>query len=542
MGKAAYSEPPPPGGAAAHYIYDRARNDRLWAWVLAAFWLACLGLGVYCVAHRNSDFIKTNFTDPASCPAGGRKLLEADEPKGFDVSQFMHAAGRWLAVSAAGAILVGAAFLHLVKHQAHWATRATIGVQIALPSVAGRGGQGRRGNVRVMGVAFLAQGIAVPAIMMFLMTGLTALVFGWWRNEIGLASRLLGVSAHGLVANSGLITATLLLNIASVVAIVPLVVLSAFAFMNGEVVPNPARAGAAQCVDAQGAKVQCCSWAPDAVAKAYLSLAGVTMLWTVLLANQIRVFVVSGTVAQWYFAPAGAPTAGNLSRSLRHATGPQLGSLCLSSAILTVANMMRQALEQAQQDNRDGNLLTLCLILLAQCFWSLVEFLTKFATVFMAITGEAFFSAGRKVTDLLLRNFLNTFASTIWFTPMVINLACVVLSVAWGLLSGFGYWLLHRGTAAELNAGTNATVLGVAVGLIVLFVLNFTGGILLSVLDAAFVCWAIDKDSQTVSNVAVHEVFQTVPLPGAAVEQPDGDIHYGAPQTPYQPPVVQQRV
>ena len=53
-----------------------------------------------------------------------------------------------------------------------------------------------------------------------------ALVFGLWRNEIALASRLLGLSAHGLAANPGIITATILLNIGSVLAILPLAVLS----------------------------------------------------------------------------------------------------------------------------------------------------------------------------------------------------------------------------------------------------------------------------------------------------------------------------
>lgn len=39
----------------------------------------------------------------------------------------------------------------------------------------------------------------------------------------------------------------------------------------------------------------------------------------------------------------------------------------------------------------------------------------QFATVMMAITGEAFMDAGRRVTDLLARNLLNAFASTIWW-------------------------------------------------------------------------------------------------------------------------------
>ena len=46
-----------------------------------------------------------------------------------------------------------------------------------------------------------------------------------------------------------------------------------------------------------------------------------------------------------------------------------------------------------------------------QCIGTLVEFLTKFATVRAAITGEAFFEAGRSVTELLRRNFLKAFGA-----------------------------------------------------------------------------------------------------------------------------------
>ncbi len=57
-----------------------------------------------------------------------------------------------------------------------------------------------------------------------------------------------------------------------------------------------------------------------------------------------------------------------------------------------------------------------------------------------------------------------------------------------------------------------------------------------------FVCWAIDLDSQTVSQPDVYAVFMAVPVPGRAVEQPDGDIMYGAGQQQgggaYQPPNV----
>ena len=99
------------------------------------------------------------------------------------------------------------------------------------------------------------------------------------------------------------------------------------------------------------------------------------------------------------------------------------------------------------------------------------------------------------------------------------------------MVSGGSYYVLHLGTPAlQGSLGAVAGMLGTAAGLITFFVLGFLGGILLIVLDAVFICWAIDKDSQTVSNPEIYAVMQTVPLPaGAVVQQPDGDIQYGAP-------------
>ena len=74
------------------------------------------------------------------------------------------------------------------------------------------------------------------------------------------------------------------------------------------------------------------------------------------------------------------------------------------------------------------SLLACCL----QCIWGLIEYITKFATVRAAITGEAFFTAGRNVTQLLTRNFLKAYGAG-WpdptpFIPLFIRaLSAVVL-------------------------------------------------------------------------------------------------------------------
>ena len=76
------------------------------------------------------------------------------------------------------------------------------------------------------------------------------------------------------------------------------------------------------------------------------------------------------------------------------------------------------------------------------------------------------------------RNFLQAFASTIWFTPMVIQLACLSLSLGWGLLSGAAYYML-RPAGKELYHTSNSVALGVLSGLAAAFVLYFLGGVLL---------------------------------------------------------------
>lgn len=66
--------------------------------------------------------------------------------------------------------------------------------------------------------------------------------------------------------------------------------------------------------------------------------------------------------------------------------------------------MSCSARQQAQQEG--GSLLVSLASCLLECVYSLIDYLTKFATVRMAITGESFLEAGRRATDLLARNFL----------------------------------------------------------------------------------------------------------------------------------------
>ena len=92
---------------------------------------------------------------------------------------------------------------------------------------------------------------------------------------------------------------------------------------------------------------------------------------------------------------------------------------------------MCSARQQAQQEG--GSLLISLASCLLECVYSLIDYLTKFATVRMAITGEAFLEAARRATDLLARNFLKVCLITLLSCLHVYACCCRQPHVAFGV-------------------------------------------------------------------------------------------------------------
>lgn len=50
-------------------------------------------------------------------------------------------------------------------------------------------------------------------------------------------------------------------------------------------------------------EIPCCRWEPEDWFPLYAGLASLALLWLVMTAGMVRVYTISGTIAQWYFAP-----------------------------------------------------------------------------------------------------------------------------------------------------------------------------------------------------------------------------------------------
>ena len=128
--------------------------------------------------------------------------------------------------------------------------------------------------------------------------------------------------------------------------------------------------------------------------------------------------------------------SGTVSGALSNAVGPSFGTICFGSFILTMVEMAKAAMERLRRQER-GNILVCLLTACMECIYALIEYISKFATLQAAMTGDSFCDAAASVTDLLQRNFLTAYG-TYAFPSMILQGAALVLAVGFGVATWRG--------------------------------------------------------------------------------------------------------
>lgn len=139
----------------------------------------------------------------------------------------------------------------------------------------------------------------------FLIIGVIVWIFvvNWHRVE--LTVKIIGVASIALSKNLGLFGALPALTLGLVVYYVPIVLFLVFSNSNGKIVPK----------EDKGEYV--CVWKQDSWVPAYYTLAILTMLWSATVMVEAQVYVISGTISQWYFSKDDSPPKHGIRSSLR---------------------------------------------------------------------------------------------------------------------------------------------------------------------------------------------------------------------------------
>jgi hypothetical protein len=205
--------------------------------------------------------------------------------------------------------------------------------------------------------------------------------------------------------------------------------------------------------------------------------------------------------------------------------------VAFGSFVLTIVEIGKAAVERARRDeNNRGNIFVCLMASCLECLYALIEYISKFATLRAAMTGEAFCEAAASATDLLRRNFLAAYGAYA-FPGMILQGTAFVLAGGFGI----AIWLFSYASFSvshASDAGLYSGLVGVLAGVIAFVVLMFFVMIMLNVVDAVFLCYAMDKDRNEIHHREFHAVFeevnQKVAPRGAVVQNPTGARMYAA--------------
>lgn len=142
-------------------------------------------------------------------------------------------------------------------------------------------------------------------VFVFLIIGVIVWIFvaNWARIELTI--QIIGVASDALSQNLGLFVALPLLTLGLIIYYAPIIVFLVFARFNGKIVAKESN-GEYECV-----------WKQDSWVPAYFAVAILTMLWSLSAMVEAQAYVISGTIAQWYFSKEDSKPRRSIRTSLR---------------------------------------------------------------------------------------------------------------------------------------------------------------------------------------------------------------------------------
>ena len=280
-----------------------------------------------------------------------------------------------------------------------------------------------------------------------------------------------------------------------------------------------------------------CTWRISSTTMGMLAFTAFAGLWSWELCFAIRFHVVSLTTGIWYFesasdahrdaAGSSALLSGSSAQrnpvctSLGLAFSKSFGSLCLGSLIITIAEMLKRMARQARRNNGLAGVLVACCI---QCIMNWIQFLTRFAITFHALTGEDFCSSARTFANHLSRHGFGVVVVD-EIARIVFFMGNFTLSLIVGAATGYVAYdsMTDPAGAREIDqdlAVPAAVILGVIALTIAFFFLSFISGILLNVVDASFACLVLDLDHGAKRQPAMAVTIMTIVQPTYVIQQP----------------------
>ncbi|KAF9903767.1 hypothetical protein EC991_003370 [Linnemannia zychae] len=185
--------------------------------------------------------------------------------------------------------------------------------------------------------------------------------------------------------------------------------------------------------------------------------------------------------------------------ALINAATTSFGSICLGGLFIAIVQFTSFALRNTAKKLKGHSfplfafLATLCAVI-----QGLVENFNNYTLIYVGITGESLFAAARSASKIFHRNLL-------WglISDFLTKLILFIYSTLFSLLTGFAAYIF----ATHHLHSPYGYVIGILSSIIPYYITGFFTHIMAITVDATFLCYAIDLDTNTCHSNKAHSAF-----------------------------------
>lgn len=207
-----------------------------------------------------------------------------------------------------------------------------------------------------------------------------------------------------------------------------------------------------------------------------------------VLSNTVHV-TTSGVIGTWWFAPAEASSCCSpaINDSFCRATTYSFGSICFGSLLVAIIQALRATMNYLR-NNEDAQIIVCLIDCILSCIQGIIEYINKWAYVYVGLYGYNYLDAGRNVISL----FQNKGWTTVITDDLAEN-ALFMMSVANALLTGLvGFIVGTMDQNIFANYGVDSPGgIGFVFGFLIGFVLaSIMMSVVASAVNTSIVCFA----------------------------------------------------
>ncbi|KAF9973081.1 hypothetical protein BGZ73_003723 [Actinomortierella ambigua] len=331
-------------------------------------------------------------------------------------------------------------------------------------------------------------GLAVLSMLPLLLGGLFLAVIYFKKEHIARTTDIIELACDILKDNPDMIVVSFGLMVIHVVFAAIWLVFFSRVFLVGHVDTSTTAGGGAWVLEGNSY--------PMAIFMIFM------FLWTTAVLGNIQRVTLAGVVSKWYFhrhEPFTYQSSKIMQPILVNATTSSLGTVCLGALFIAIVQAMVLTLRYSQRKLKEHNIPVF--IFLATCcrfIEGLVENFNNYTLIYVGITGESLFSAARSASKIFRRNLLWGLMSD-FLTKLILNINSMMLSV----MMGFAAYIF----ATHTLHSPYGYVIGILASIIPYYVTRFFTHIMSITVDATFLCYAIDLDTNTCHSNKAHSAF-----------------------------------